>query len=294
MLSAARYAGAQEGLYAGVAAGWDRATADYTKGIGLDVPPATHRTATNSAPGGFGTARASLGYRAYLARRTYISTEFEAAFHRGDGAAGYLREGTGLGDRDVWPGPWTVEKNHAFGANARLGYAPGGVLGEGGAVYSVTGVHWLRATVRRGSDIGTESIRNVADLELTRYGGDITLWGEESTMPKTRAAYPLEFRGQMIELVRAGRSPEALGREFEPSAQAIRNWVRQADRDAGRRADGLTTAERTEMQRLRRENATLREEREILKKAAAWFARETGAVPSRSSRSSERTGRSMP
>ena len=132
------------------------------------------------------------------------------------------------------------------------------------------------------------------ELELTRYGGDITLWGEESTMPKTRAAYPLEFRGQMIELVRAGRSPEALGREFEPSAQAIRNWVRQADRDAGRRADGLTTAERTEMQRLRRENATLREEREILKKAAAWFARETGAVPSRSSRSSERTGRSMP
>ena len=79
-------------------------------------------------------------------------------------------------------------------------------------------------------------------------------------MPKTRAAYPLEFRGQMIELVRAGRSPEALGREFEPSAQAIRNWVRQADRDAGRRADGLTTAERTEMQRLRRENATLRED----------------------------------
>ena len=131
-------------------------------------------------------------------------------------------------------------------------------------------------------------------VELTRYGGDITLWGEESTMPKTRAAYPLEFRGQMIELVRAGRSPEALGREFEPSAQAIRNWVRQADRDAGRRADGLTTAERREMQRLRRENATLREEREILKKAAAWFARETGAVPSRSSRSSERTGRSMP
>ena len=95
-----------------------------------------------------------------------VSAEFEAAFHRGDGAAGYLREGTGLGDRDVWPGPWSVEKNHAFGANARLGYAPGGVLGEGGSVYFVTGVHWLRATVRRGSDIGTESIRNVADHTL--------------------------------------------------------------------------------------------------------------------------------
>ena len=162
--------------------------------------------------------------------------------------------------------------------------------------------HLANLLTRLGHAALPNSLRHLASadsdsderLELTRYGGDITLWGEESTMPKTRAAYPLEFRGQMIELVRAGRSPEALGREFEPSAQAIRNWVRQADRDAGRRADGLTTAERREMQRLRRENATLREEREILKKAAAWFARETGAVPSRSSRSSERTGRSMP
>jgi transposase len=89
----------------------------------------------------------------------------------------------------------------------------------------------------------------------------------------------------MVELVRAGRSPESLGREFEPTAQAIRNWVRQADRDDGRRADGLTTADRTELQRLRRENARLREEREILKKAAAWFARETGSIPPGSSNS---------
>jgi transposase len=87
----------------------------------------------------------------------------------------------------------------------------------------------------------------------------------------------------MIELVRSGRSPESLAKEFEPSAQCIRNWVRQADRDAGRRQDGLTTDERTELQRLRRENATLREEREILKKAAAWFARETGSIPSKGS-----------
>ncbi len=89
----------------------------------------------------------------------------------------------------------------------------------------------------------------------------------------------------MIEWVRAGRTPESLGQEFEPTAQAIRNWVRQADRDEGRRADGLTTADRTELRRLRRENATLREEREILKKAAAWFARETDSIPSGSSNS---------
>ena len=89
----------------------------------------------------------------------------------------------------------------------------------------------------------------------------------------------------MVDLVRAGRTPESLGEEFEPSAQAIRNWVRQVDRDEGRRPDGLTTAERDELRKLRRDNARLREEREILKKAAAWFARETVAIPSGSSRS---------
>jgi transposase len=104
-------------------------------------------------------------------------------------------------------------------------------------------------------------------------------------MGKSRRRYPLEFRDRMIELVRTGRSPESLAREFEPTAQSIRNWIRQADRDNGRRSDGLTTDERTELQRLRRENATLREEREILKKAAAWFARETGSIPSGSSNS---------
>jgi transposase len=89
----------------------------------------------------------------------------------------------------------------------------------------------------------------------------------------------------MVELVRAGREPEELARRFEPSAQAIRNWVAQADRDDGRRQDGLTTDEREELRRLRRENKVLREEREILKRAAAWFARETGSIPPKDSSS---------
>ena len=104
-------------------------------------------------------------------------------------------------------------------------------------------------------------------------------------MPKSHLPYPPEFKQRLVELVRAGRNPEELAQKFEPSAQAIRNWARQADRDAGRRTDGLTTEERQELQRLRRENKVLREEREILKKAAAWFARETGSIPPKDSSS---------
>jgi transposase len=83
----------------------------------------------------------------------------------------------------------------------------------------------------------------------------------------------------MVELVRAGRTPEELSREFEPTAQSICNWVRQAERDQGVRQDGLTTDEKEELRRLRREIKVLREEKEILKKAAAWFAEETGSTP---------------
>ena len=105
-----------------------------------------------------------------------------------------------------------------------------------------------------------------------------------------RPPYPSEFRRQMVELVRAGRDPNDLARAFEPSAPAIRNWVAEADRSEGRReakpppADlGLTAAERDELVRLRRENRQLKLERDILSRATAWFARETGVLPSGSS-----------
>ena len=104
-------------------------------------------------------------------------------------------------------------------------------------------------------------------------------------MPRSRRPYPPEFRQQMIDLVRVGRTPESLSREFESSAQTIHNWVRQADRDEGRRDDGATSAEREELRRLRRDNKRLRQERGILAKAATWFARETDSVPSKSSSS---------
>jgi transposase len=100
-----------------------------------------------------------------------------------------------------------------------------------------------------------------------------------------RKRYSAELQQQLVRLVREGRTPEQLAAEFEPSAQAIRNWVKQAELDEGTRTDGLRTEEREELARLRRENVRLKEEREILSKAAAWFAQETEKKSKRSSSS---------
>ena len=93
-------------------------------------------------------------------------------------------------------------------------------------------------------------------------------------MAKTRPPYPPEFRRRILDLARSGRTPESLEKEFHLSAQTVRNWKRQDELDTGRRHDGLTTEERAELVRLRRENRKLLMEREILKKAAIWFAKE--------------------
>ena len=83
---------------------------------------------------------------------------------------------------------------------------------------------------------------------------------------RRRGRYSPEYKERIVELVRAGRSPGSLAREFEPSEQTIRNWVKQADLDEGLRSDGLTTEARKEMQRLKRDVKRLRMERDILKK----------------------------
>ena len=101
-------------------------------------------------------------------------------------------------------------------------------------------------------------------------------------MPRTRNPYPAEFRDQIVALARAGRSVESLAREFEPCVATIHGWIKQADRDDGRRDDGLTSEEHEELRRLRRENRQLRQERDILSKAAAWFA-QNDVTSSRSS-----------
>jgi transposase len=99
-------------------------------------------------------------------------------------------------------------------------------------------------------------------------------------VPRTRPPYPPEFRAEAVRLVRSGgKLIREVADDLGVSEQTLRNWVRQGDLDDGRRSDGLTSSEQEEMRRLRRENRVLRQEREILKKAAAFFARETDQRP---------------
>jgi transposase len=108
---------------------------------------------------------------------------------------------------------------------------------------------------------------------------------EKGLLMARRPSFPPEFRRRVLEKARAGSSVSEVAREFDIARQTIMNWLKQDDLDAGRRDDGLTSDERKELTLLRRENKRLRLEAEILSKAAAWFARETNAVPNKSSES---------
>ena len=107
-------------------------------------------------------------------------------------------------------------------------------------------------------------------MELPRYDGHLSIWANQGGVPwreEDEGGIRPKYKEQIVELVRAGRSPGSLAREFEPSEQTIRNWVKQADLDEGRRSDGLTTEARLELLRLKREVKRLRMERDILKKS---------------------------
>ena len=102
-------------------------------------------------------------------------------------------------------------------------------------------------------------------------------------MPRSRPPYPQEFRDRIVELARNGRTPAELAEEFEPTEPTIRSWIKQADRDEGKSAKGLSTDERKELRELRKKLRQMKQERDILAKATAWFAREKGDVPPKSS-----------
>ena len=94
-------------------------------------------------------------------------------------------------------------------------------------------------------------------------------------MPKSKPPYPDQFRREALELVRQGRSISDVAESLGITAQSLRNWRRQDERDRGERDDGLTSAERGELRELRKRVKRLEQERDILKRATALFARET-------------------
>jgi transposase len=95
-------------------------------------------------------------------------------------------------------------------------------------------------------------------------------------MGRTRPPYPPEFRREALSLMRSGaRTPKQLAGELGCTEQTLRNWLRQDEADRGERSDLLTTEERARLRELERENRVLRQEREILKRAAAFFIRES-------------------
>ena len=104
-------------------------------------------------------------------------------------------------------------------------------------------------------------------------------------MGKHQPPYPPEYRKRILELVRSGRKVSELSKEFGVTDQTIRNWMKQLDLDEGIRTDGVTTEEKAEIAKLRKQVKNLQEEKEILKKAAAWFARESGSIPPKDSSS---------
>lgn len=104
-------------------------------------------------------------------------------------------------------------------------------------------------------------------------------------MSKSGKRYSVEFKEQVVALVRTGRSRLSVAKEFGISDATVGEWFKQASVDTGERSDGLTTAEKQELTQLRREVKRLKIERDILSKAAAWFAQETGSIPKGSSNS---------
>jgi len=114
-------------------------------------------------------------------------------------------------------------------------------------------------------------------VDTQRLGTDVLRKGVH--VPSTRPRYAPEFRAEAIRLVReGGRTPQQLAQDLGCCTETIRNWLKQADLDEGRRNDGLTTAERDELRHLRAENRVLRMERDLLKKAAAFFAKDTDPI----------------
>ena len=137
-----------KGFYAGGAVGLGNAYVDYKKSVGIDIPPASSRQAADDKQGGISALKVLLGHRWNLSDSTYLSSEVEASRGLDSRVTGFLG-GTGIGDRDVWPGEWYLEKEQSVGFNVKLGYAPEKIdfWGDGGSVYTISGIQRLNLAI---------------------------------------------------------------------------------------------------------------------------------------------------
>lgn len=156
---------AMEPWYVGLSFGIEQADVDYAKAVGLVAGPDTENRASllvshDSARERSGVLRMTVGYRVFLAERAYLAGELEAALYTDGTATGYL-PGTGGGDRDVWPGAWSLAKDFGVGGNVKIGYAPDGldILGPGRSLYLTAGIHWVDTEINAAHDRcgGTEN-----------------------------------------------------------------------------------------------------------------------------------------
>ena len=201
---------AAEGFYLGGAVGWEYADADYAKSITLNLPDAASVTNRDgdSDKGGIGSFRAVLGHRWNLPGGAYLSGEVDAALRLDNSVSGSI-EGTttpGNPDSDVFPGDWSLEKNHSVGFSVKLGYSPGAsvFLGEGGSVYAVAGVQRLDVTFET-TATGTlsdgtvlDNARFSKDRSATPwlFGGGVEIGGEKNRLDLrvTYSAYDVSYR----------------------------------------------------------------------------------------------------
>lgn len=181
-----------EGFFAGVRFGYDLADVDYSKnvtynpnvpGVPQSSPSGSSMTAGDSANDGFTAFMGNVGYRTFLSDQMYLSGEVEGAVYSSK-VGGVLR-GTRDGVTDgkstipsanVFPGAWSVEKNHSLGFNARLGFVPKGLafMGEGRSLYVISGVKWLNATFESAYDNKAQDVFVIRGV--TRKKRNATPW----------------------------------------------------------------------------------------------------------------------
>lgn len=190
-------ASAAEGFYIGGAVGGAYSNVDYSKSVGVDVPTPTQVQADDKEWDDIYSLKLLVGHRWNLTDKMYFSGEVDGQFGLGQ-VKGFLK-GTGLEERQVWPGSWFLEKNYGVGFSAKLGYEPGDirVLNNSTSVYILTGVQWFDLEVEGAHDNGDISGRERRSRSAFPWlvGGGVEFGGDKNRVDlrMTYTSYDVDF-----------------------------------------------------------------------------------------------------